>query len=643
MFVPMRETVPVVDPSATSGVLSLLWVIIALPALGAVVILLLGNARTSRFAHLLGCATVLGSFVLSVLTFVTLLGRPEDDRQVSQTLYTWVEGGGFKVDFGLLYDPLSALFLLLITGVGSLIHIYSVGYMEHDVRRARFFAYLNLFVAAMLTLVLADNYLVLFLGWEGVGLASYLLIGFWQHKPSAAVAAKKAFVVNRVGDIGMALGTMLVFATFGTVGFAGVSAAADRASSTTMLLLGLLFLLAACGKSAQVPLQSWLLDAMEGPTPVSALIHAATMVTAGVYLVVRSNFIYDYSETAQTAVVVVGVVTLLWGAIIGCAKDDIKKALAGSTMSQIGYMMLAAGLGPAGYAFAIFHLMTHGFFKANLFLGAGSVMHAMDDDVDMRHYGALAKAIPVTFLTFSIGYLAIIGVPPFAGFWSKDKIIEAGFGDNLVVGIAAMVGAGITAFYMTRLMLMTYFGKKRWQEGVHPHESPKVMTGPLVALAALSALGGLLLLNDWIVDWLSPVVGSPPEESLPLPASVLSILILVLVVVGVAVAWLTVGRHEVPLTAPAKVSFVTRAARADLYGDAINEELLMRPGDRFVNGLVAFDDGVVDGSAMGTGRAFGGMSSTFRRLQTGFVRSYALSVLGGAVVVVLALLAVNLA
>ncbi len=643
MFVALQESVPVVDPSAAGGVLSLLWVIIALPALGAVVILLLGNARSSGFAHLLGCATVLGSFLISLVAFFALLGRGAEERQVGQTLYTWVEGGGFKVDFGLLYDPLSAVFLLLITGVGSLIHIYSVGYMAHDVRRARFFAYLNLFVAAMLTLVLADNYLVMFLGWEGVGLASYLLIGFWQHKPSAAVAAKKAFVVNRVGDIGMALGTMLTFATFGTVAFAGVSAAAERAPDSTMTLLGLLFLLAACGKSAQVPLQSWLLDAMEGPTPVSALIHAATMVTAGVYLVVRSNFIYDYSQVAQTAVVVVGAVTLLWGAIIGCAKDDIKKALAGSTMSQIGYMMLAAGLGPAGYAFAIFHLLTHGFFKANMFLGAGSVMHAMDDDVDMRHYGALAKAIPVTFLTFAIGYLAIIGVPPFAGFWSKDKIIEAAFSQNLVVGLAALVGAGITAFYMTRLMLMTYFGQKRWDEAVHPHESPKVMTGPLVALAALSALGGLLLLGGWIVHWLEPVVGPEPEVALPLPAAVLSLLVLALVVAGVAVAWMTVGKREVPRTAPTKVSFVTRAARADLYGDAINEELLMRPGDRFVTGLVTFDDTVVDGIVTGTGGAFGGMSGTFRRLQTGFVRSYALSVLGGAVVVVLALLAVNLA
>ncbi len=643
MFVPLHESVPVVEPSSAGGVFSLLWVIIALPALGAAVILLLGNRRTSKWAHLLGCATVGASFLISVAVFVALLGRDPGSRQIGQNLWPWVEAGSFKVEMALLYDPLSAVFLLLITGVGGLIHVYSVGYMEHDVRRARFFAYLNLFVAAMLTLVLADNYLGMFLGWEGVGLASYLLIGFWQHKPSAAVAAKKAFVVNRVGDIGMALGTMMVFATFGTVTFAGVSAAAGRAGETTMTILGLLFLLAACGKSAQVPLQSWLLDAMEGPTPVSALIHAATMVTAGVYLVVRSNFIYDYAPVAQTAVVVVGAVTLLWGAVIGCAKDDIKKALAGSTMSQIGYMMLAAGLGPAGYVFAIFHLLAHGFFKANLFLGAGSVMHAMDDDVDMRHYGALQKALPVTFLTFAVGYLAIIGVPPFAGFWSKDKIIEAAFADNLVVGLAALVGAGVTAFYMTRVMLMTFLGQKRWADGVHPHESPKVMTVPLIALAALSALGGLLVFGGWIDHWLEPVAGAEPQANGEVNVLLLSLVILVTVAVGIGIAWLTVGRNEVPRTAPTKVSVFTRAARADLYGDAINEELLMRPGDRFVTGLVTFDDVGVDGVVNGTGRAFGGMSTTFRRLQTGFVRSYALSVLGGAVLVVLALLAVNLA
>src|SRR6478672_1463884 len=301
--------VPVVHPVSGGGVFDLLWLIVALPAFGALVILVLGNRRTSAFAHLLGCATVAASFVLSLVAFVNLLGRDAGDRQVGQHLWTWFQAGSFQAEMGILYDPLSALFLLLITGVGGLIHIYSIGYMEHDERRARFFGYLNLFVASMLTLVLADGFLGVFLGWEGVGLASYLLIGFWQHKTSAAVAAKKAFVVNRVGDIGLALGSMLTFATFGTVSFAGVSALAGDASSTTLNLLGLLFLLAACGKSAQVPLQSWLLDAMEGPTPVSALIHAATMVTAGVYLVVRSNFIYTRTEVGQSAVTIVGVVT----------------------------------------------------------------------------------------------------------------------------------------------------------------------------------------------------------------------------------------------------------------------------------------------------------------------------------------------
>jgi NADH-quinone oxidoreductase subunit L len=636
------ETVPVVAPHEASGFFDLLWLIIALPAFGAAALLLLGNKRTQGYAHWVGCATVLGSFLLSLIAFFKLSALDEGERQLGQTLWTWFETGQLKVEFGILYDPLSALFLLLITGVGGLIHIYSIGYMEHDERRSRFFAYLNLFVAAMLALVLADNYLGVFLGWEGVGLASYLLIGFWQHKTSAAVAAKKAFVVNRVGDIGMALGTMLLIATFGTVAFSDVSERIGGASDNTVTWLGLAFLLAACGKSAQVPLQSWLLDAMEGPTPVSALIHAATMVTAGVYLVTRSNFIYERSDVAQTAVVIVGVVTLLWGAVIGCAKDDIKKALAGSTMSQIGYMMLAAGLGVAGYAFAIFHLLTHGFFKANMFLGAGSVMHAMDDDVDMRHYGALQKALPVTFLTFAIGYLAIIGVPPFAGFWSKDKIIEAAFANNTVVGIAAIVGAGITAFYMSRLMLMTFFTKKRWEKGVHPHESPTVMTGPLVALAALSALGGLLLLNDWIVDWLSPVVGVHEHEELAIPALALTGIILAVVVVGVAIAWFTIEKQDVPREAPENVSFVTRAARADLYGDAINEGLLMRPGDRMVTTLVDIDDGLIDGFIDGTALASGGISLSLRKLQNGYVRTYALSVLGGALLVVLALLAVNL-
>jgi NADH-quinone oxidoreductase subunit L len=634
------EHIPVIDPSSAEGVLLLGWLVIALP-LASAAILLVGGRRTDKWGHLLGCAAPIASFVISLAMFFALLGRDSDDRQVSQHLFTWFQVGSFDISYDLLYDPLSALFLLLITGVGSLIHVYSIGYMAHDERRRRFFGYLNLFVAAMLMLVLAADYLALFLGWEGVGLASYLLIGFWQRKPTAAAAAKKAFVMNRVGDIGMSLAIMLIFVTFGTTAFVGVNTAVGGASENTLNVIGVLLLLGACGKSAQVPLQAWLLDAMEGPTPVSALIHAATMVTAGVYLIVRSNFIFERAPAAQTAVVVVAVVTLLWGAILACAKDDIKKALAGSTMSQIGYMMLGAGLGVAGYAFAIFHLLTHGFFKANMFLGAGSVMHAMDDDVDMRHYGALQKMLPVTFLTFAMGYLAIIGFPGFSGFWSKDKIIETAFMENTWVGLGALLGAGITAFYMTRLMLMTFFTDKRWAPEVHPHESPRVMTVPLIVLAALSVLGGFMLAGNWIVDFLSPVVGPAEHEELGIPALLLTLFVVLTVAAGVALAWFLIGRSDVPREAPADVSPFAKAARADLYGDAINDGLVVKPTYELVNGLMTFDRTVVDGVVMGQAAATGGMSMRFRRLQSGFVRSYALSVLGGAAIVVLALLVVN--
>ena len=638
------HSIPVVDPVSAAdagGVFGLLWLVIGLPLLGATV-LLLGGRRTDPWGHLLGTAMAVGSFVLSTLMLIGLMGREEDERAVTQHLWDWVSVGDFEVGMDLLVDPLSILFLMLITGVGSLIHVYSIGYMEHDPRRRRFFAYLNLFVAAMLMLVLAENYLGVFLGWEGVGLASYLLIGFWQHKPSAAAAAKKAFVINRVGDIGMSLALAMFFVTFGSTSFTVISANASGASEGALTAIGLLLLLGACGKSAQVPLQAWLLDAMEGPTPVSALIHAATMVTAGVYLVTRSNFVFELAPTAQTAVIVVATVTLLWGAVIGCAKDDIKKALAGSTMSQIGYMMLAAGLGVYGYAFAIFHLITHGFFKANMFLGAGSVMHGMNDDVDMRAYGALRKVMPVTFLTFAMGYLAIIGFPLFSGFWSKDKIIETALVESPVAGAAALIGAGVTGFYMTRLMLMTFFGEKRWKDGVHPHESPSVMTVPLMVLAALSVLGGVLYLGHWIVDWLAPVVGEIPEHELPMPAIVYSMITVAVVAVGVGVAWMTVGKRPVPTTPPTDVSFVTRAARADIYGDAINDGLVVRPGAALTRGLVSADRSVVDGLFTGTATVLAGIGQGLRRAQNGFVRSYALSILGGVILVLAALTVVNL-
>jgi NADH-quinone oxidoreductase subunit L len=623
---------------------TLVWLLIALPLAGGAILLLAGR-RSDSWGHLLGCLAALASFASGVVLFVHMVGLAPEHRVVHEALFSWVPVGGLHVDFGLQLDPLSMCFVLLITGVGSLIHIYSIGYMAEDPERRRFFAYLNLFLAAMLLLVLADNYLGLYVGWEGVGLASYLLIGFWSHKPSAATAAKKAFVVNRVGDLGLAIALMVMFAYIGSISFAGVFSAAPRLGQGALTAIGLLLLLAACGKSAQVPLQSWLGDAMEGPTPVSALIHAATMVTAGVYLIVRSGPVFNLAPNAQTGVVIVGAVTLLFGAIVGCAKDDIKKALAASTMSQIGYMVLAAGLGPAGYAFAIMHLLTHGFFKAGLFLGAGSVMHAMNDEVNMRHYGGLRTVLPITFATFGLGYLAIIGVPPLSGFFSKDGIIEAalgaGGGKGIILGGAAILGAGITAFYMTRVMLMTFFGEKRWAEQAHPHESPAVMTWPMILLAVGSvAAGGFLAIGGTLAHWLEPVVGAHEAER-GTPAWVVTVVVLAVVAAGIAIAYRMYGTRPVPEEAPAGTP-LTVAARQDLYGDAFNERVLMRPGQLLTKGLVEIDDDVVDGATNDLAALVGRVSDGFRQLQTGFARSYALSMLAGAALVVAAILAVRL-
>jgi NADH-quinone oxidoreductase subunit L len=560
-----------------------------------------------------------------------------------QHLYTWIQSGTFNVAFSMRLDQLSMTFVLLITGVGSLIHLYSVGYMAHDEKRKRFFAFINLFVAAMLLLVLADNYLLLYVGWEGVGLASYLLVGFWQERPAAGAAAKKAFVVNRVGDFGLSLAVMLMFVTFGTVSFGGIDAGASHASPNTVTAIGLLLLLAACGKSAQVPLQSWILDAMEGPTPVSALIHAATMVTAGVYLIVRSNALFNLSHTASNFVIAVGIVTLLFGAFIGMAKDDIKKALAGSTMSQIGYMMLGAGLGPSGYAFAIFMLLMHGFYKATLFLGAGSVMHGMNDELDMRRYGALFKYMRITSLAFIAGYLAIIGIPPFDGYFSKDKIIEVAFGHGWVVGLGAMFGAMLTAFYMTRIVAMTFFGKKRWtNEEHHPHESPWTMTVPMIILGILSLVAGALLsINSAFVDWLTPVVGFA-EPDLPVSSTVIGLTTLVLVIVSAVFGWFQYARRDVPVVAPEHVTPFTVAARNELYGNTFNEAVFMRPGQYLTRSLVWFDNRVVDGAVNGSAAVVGGSSGRLRRWQTGYVRSYALSIVVGTALVVAALLLVRI-
>ena len=613
--------------------------LIALPLAGAAILLLAGR-RSDKWGHLLATALSASSFAVGLYQLSQMLSRPTEERAVTQKLFTWISVGSFNIDAGLLLDQLSICFVLLITGVGTLIHIYSISYMSHDVNRRRFFAYLNLFIAAMLLLVLGDSYLNLYVGWEGVGLASYLLIGFWNQKPAYATASKKAFVMNRVGDMGLSFAIMIAFASLGSVSFSGVEEASHTASQAALTGIGIMLLIAAAGKSAQFPLQAWLGDAMAGPTPVSALIHAATMVTAGVYLIVRSHFIFDAAPTAQLLVVIVGAVTLTFGALVGTAKDDIKKALAASTMSQIGYMILGAGLGPAGYAFAIMHLLTHGFFKAGMFLGAGSVMHGMNDQVDMRRYGALRKFMPITFATFGLGYLAIIGVPPFAGFYSKDAIIETAFNaggiKGILLGSTALLGAAITAFYMTRVMVLTFTSQERWEKDQHPHESPWLMWLPMAILAIGSVSTGYLFTRgDSLVHWLSPVFGEHEvhEEHLLQPIVVTS-LALTAVVIGVGIALAKYQFSEVDAEAPQNVSIFTRIARKDLMQDSFNESVFMRPGQLLTRLLVRTDDKVIDGTVRLVGATAIGTGSALRKTQTGFARSYAALILIGAVALI---------
>jgi NADH-quinone oxidoreductase subunit L len=615
--------------------------LIALPLFGAVLLLLAGR-RADKWGHLLATALSASSFGVGLYLLSQMMAAAPEERAVGQKLFSWISVGTFNVDAGLLLDQLSICFVLLITGVGTLIHIYSISYMSHDPDRRRFFAYLNLFIAAMLLLVLGDSYLNLYVGWEGVGLASYLLIGFWNQKPAYATASKKAFVMNRIGDMGLSFAIMIAFATLGTVSFSGVKEASEGASTAALTGIGIMLLVAAAGKSAQFPLQAWLGDAMAGPTPVSALIHAATMVTAGVYLITRSNFIFDAAPTAQLLVVIVGAVTLIFGALVGTAKDDIKKALAASTMSQIGYMILAAGLGPAGYAFAIMHLLTHGFFKAGMFLGAGSVMHGMNDQVNMRRYGALRKFMPITFATFGLGYLAIIGVPPFAGFYSKDAIIETAFNaggiKGILLGSTALLGAAITAFYMTRVMVLTFTSPKRWEEDQHPHESPVLMWLPMAVLAVGSVTTGYLFTRgDGLVHWLEPVFGEHGEHKELLPAIVVSGLAITAVIIGVAIALVKYQFSEVDAKAPENVTEFTLIARKDLFQDSLNEALFMRPGQALTRLLVKGDNSVVDGAVRLVGRTALSAGSELRKTQTGFARSYAALILIGAVVLIAAI------
>lgn len=645
-LVPFSAEGHVAPVSAATGLASYAWLMFVVPALVAGLLLLLGR-RSDGWGHWLAVASSWFSFLLGAGIVWQMLQLSADGRRMQQTLASWMPVGDFQVDFGVLIDPLSMTFVLLVTFVGSLILVYSVGYMEHDADRRRFFAYLALFIAAMLVLVLADSYAMLFLGWEGVGLCSYLLIGFWNHVPDYATAAKKAFVMNRVGDMGLLIAMMAMVATFGSVDFGVVADGVSGATQAQATMIGVFLLVAACGKSAQFPLQAWLGDAMAGPTPVSALIHAATMVTAGVYLIVRSGAVFQAAPIAMTAVAVVGLITLLFGALVGTAKDDIKKVLAASTMSQIGYMMLGAGLGPIGWAFAIFHLFTHGFFKALMFLGAGSVMHAMGDQTNMRRFGGLASVMKITWLTFMAGWLAILGVVPFSGYWTKDRIIEAAFGVTTfgnatvpwlgwVYGGIAMLGAAITAFYMSRLFFMTFLGKARWTteaEGapVHPHESKPIMTVPLILLALPSLAMGGLLAGGRFVNWLSPALG-PVEHAEPvLPMIVIEVGTTVLVVASAAIAYVMYARRPVPIAVPAGNALVM-AAREDFYQDRFNEAAFMAPSVAAMRGITATDRYGIDGAVTGLGRLTAWVGRIVVWTETGYARAYAGYILGGVVI-----------
>lgn len=636
---------------SATGLAEYAWLMVAIPLLSSAFLLVCGRV-TDKWGHWLAVAASWSSFLIGFIIFSQMIGQAPAERSILAPVFIWFKAGGgnetIELSWNLLLDPLSMTFVLLVTFVGSLIHVYSVAYMEHDPDRRRFFAYLNFFVASMLTLVLSDSYVALFFGWEGVGLASYLLIGFWNHELANAVAAKKAFVMNRVGDLGLLLAMMAMYAEFNSMKFVDVLGASRSGDMTGgwATAIGLFLLLAACGKSAQFPLQAWLGDAMAGPTPVSALIHAATMVTAGVYLIVRSGDIFVASPTAQLCVAIVGAITLLFGAIVGCAKDDMKKVLAASTMSQIGYMMLGAGLGPIGWTLAIFHLFVHGFFKAQLFLGAGSVMHAMNEQVDMRRFGGLRTVMKVSWICFGIAWLAILGIPPFSGFFSKEPIIAAAFNSAVfgttgawIFGLIAMVGAGITSFYMSRLFFMIFHGEKRWTtefdggSDVHPHEASWLMNGPIVVLSVFSlAMGMVLGFTDKFTQWLEPVTGTAAATENAsvsvLSHAAISVITLILVLCGLALAFVMYVRKPVPKVAPASNALV-EAARVDLYQDTVNESVAMLPAQLLTVGVGGADRGLIDGIVRGIAWCAGALGRALSHVQNGYIRAYASYILGG--------------
>ncbi|MCU0259655.1 MAG: NADH-quinone oxidoreductase subunit L [Ilumatobacteraceae bacterium] len=631
--------------------LDVLWLIPAFPLAGFLLILLFGRRLGDPLSGYLATAMVAASFVVSVGVYVDLLGMSEEERSHVETLFSWVPVSSLQVDLAFLADPLSITMCLFVTGIAALIHLFAIGYMHGDPKFSKFFLYLNLFVLSMLVLVLGENLLVTFLGWEGVGTCSYLLISFWHTRESAATAGKKAFVTNRIGDWGVMLAMFFMFQAVGSVSYAAVNLAAEEGAlaETTATAIALLLFVGAVGKSAQLPLYVWLPDAMEGPTPVSALIHAATMVTAGVFLMVRFSPVLEVAaDYAPTIIAWVGALTALFAATIAVAQNDIKKVLAYSTVSQLGFMFLAVGSG--AYVAAIFHMVTHACFKALLFLGSGSVIHGMHEEQDMRRMGALRIFMPITAATFIVGWLAIAGVPPLAGFWSKDEILLFTLADSVPLYVIGIVTAVLTAYYMTRQVIMVFFGEARWEShaeehGAHgeykPHESPPIMLIPLVVLAGLSIVAGIIQLPSLDIvpkelqhrleDWLHPVVEFAEAEIEGTWAYDNKVLLIGIAIaaslVGIVLAWLVYSRHKVKAVEPTVLA-------EGWYYDRTITRFMGGPGRKAFEAIAWFDQRIIDGAVNGVARLVGASAGGVRRTQTGFVRTYA-AVLGVGVVLVL--------
>jgi NADH-quinone oxidoreductase subunit L len=618
--------------------LDVVWLIPALPLAGFALILLFGRRLGDPKAGYLATLMCAGAFAVTVGVFFDLLSKSAEERQHISKVFSWVPVGSLKVDLAFLADPLSITMCLFVTGIGTLIHLYAIGYMHGDPRFSKFFLYLNLFALSMLLLVLGENMLVTFLGWEGVGTCSYLLIAFWHERQSAATAGKKAFITNRVGDWGFMMAMFFAFQATGTLSYLGVNAAASTMAQSTATAIALFAFIGAVGKSAQLPLYLWLPDAMEGPTPVSALIHAATMVTAGVFLMCRMSPILNAASSyAPTLIAVVGAATALFAATIAVAQNDIKRVLAYSTVSQLGYMFLAVGSG--AYTAAIFHMVTHAFFKALLFLGSGAVIHGMNHEQDMRRMGALRKVMPVTAATFIVGWLAIAGVPPFAGFWSKDDILLAAYDKSPVLWVVGLVTALLTAYYMTRQVILVFYGQARWHDahaehGAHgdfePHESPAIMLLPLVLLAGLSIVGGGLNLpfnahTEKLTLWLEPVLGVHESDTAKVPLAVIATIV---ALVGIVVSIMIYAKHRAKPIEPEVLA-------EGWYYDQTVSRFMGGPGRKAFGALAWADATIVDGAVNGVGRLVRDTAQRIRTVQSGNVRNYAAAI-GVGVVLLLA-------